>query len=280
MIKTRYINNLSDESLKFNNVVIRTLAEARKKGPISQKTHKHDFFYMLFLKDGKGKHEIDFVDFPVQPNSLFLMAPGQVHQLYLEDNSIGYMMGFEIGFYPSQNESFQIFQKAKKLNYFNIPLGKLQIVSNLFENIHKEYNLKNAQSLFLIKSYLDILFVQLSRIIEKEGGFAGDFHESEKSEELINLIEKNFKLWKNAAQYAEELNISISSLNSLTKGIYNKTCTQLIQHRILLEAKRLLIVTNLQISEISYELGYEDPSYFIRFFKNKIGVTPKVFRNS
>ena len=93
------------------------------------------------------------------------------------------------------------------------------------------------------------------------------------------LVEENFKEMKFAKDYASKLNISEKHLNRIVKNCLNKTSSSLIQERVILEAKRMLMHSELNVTEISVALGFNESSYFIRFFKKKTGVTPMGFLN-
>ena len=102
----------------------------------------------------------------------------------------------------------------------------------------------------------------------------------EKLQEFMDLLEANISTTKQAAAYADLLSLSVFQLNSITKSLAGKTVAALIEVQILLEAKRHLIGTSNQVTQIAFQLGYEDVSYFIRFFKKKMGVTPEGFRKN
>lgn len=76
------------------------------------------------------------------------------------------------------------------------------------------------------------------------------------------------------------LHLTTYQLNAITKETLGKTGSQLINEQILLEAKRQLLSTSNQVNQIAYDLGYEDVSYFIRFFKKHIGNSPEIFRQN
>jgi AraC-like DNA-binding protein len=82
------------------------------------------------------------------------------------------------------------------------------------------------------------------------------------------LVEKNFSNWHKVSDYAEKLNISSDYLNNVIKTTIGKTAKEFIQERIILEAKRLGLHTQLSTKEIAFQLGFEDPSHFSKFFKN------------
>ena len=67
--------------------------------------HRHDFFFILALKKGKGRHEIDFIEYKVLDNSLFIIRPGQVHQLELNASCTGYLVEFNNEFYHPKDKS-------------------------------------------------------------------------------------------------------------------------------------------------------------------------------
>jgi AraC-like DNA-binding protein len=92
------------------------------------------------------------------------------------------------------------------------------------------------------------------------------------------LIEKHFRLLRLPKEYAELMYITPNYLNALCQDVTGKSAGDLIRDRIILEAKRFLTNANMDISEISYELNFQDNSYFTRFFKKSTGITPEVFR--
>jgi AraC-like DNA-binding protein len=97
---------------------------------------------------------------------------------------------------------------------------------------------------------------------------------------LKDNIEANFRTKHSASEYAELMNISPKALAKITKSHFNKTLTDLISERIIIEAKRELYLTNKAVKEIAYELGYDDEHYFSRFFKNNADVSPQMYRDT
>src|SRR6185295_12859831 len=97
---------------------------------------------------------------------------------------------------------------------------------------------------------------------------------------LKNAIEKDFKSKHTPKEYAEMLNISPNALAKIAKTYFNKTLTNLIAERIVIEAKRELYLTDKSVKEVAYELGYDDEYYFSRFFKKKVSISPQVYRET
>lgn len=99
-------------------------------------------------------------------------------------------------------------------------------------------------------------------------------------EEFLALLEQHGAEHKKVSEYAEMLSLSTYQLNAITKANLGKTCSDLINEHMLLEAKRYLLATSGQVKEIAYQLGFDDISYFIRFFKKHTGLTPEAFRQN
>ena len=90
----------------------------------------------------------------------------------------------------------------------------------------------------------------------------------------------HFKTKHSASDYADLLHITPKALAKITKNHFNRTLTNLIAERIIIEAKRELYLTNKPVKEIAYELGYDDEYYFSRFFKNNAEVSPQMYRDT
>ncbi len=98
--------------------------------------------------------------------------------------------------------------------------------------------------------------------------------------EFRKLLEKNYHKNWSVSKYALELNISTKTLNNIIKTKSGKTTSSLINDRIILEAKRKLSHSDAFVNQIGYDLGFQDPSYFVKFFKKHVNLTPSEFRNS
>jgi AraC-like DNA-binding protein len=99
-------------------------------------------------------------------------------------------------------------------------------------------------------------------------------------EDFLELIETHMASHKQVSYYAQMLNLSLYQLNAITKTTLGKTCSQLMDEAVILEAKRYLLATSQQINQIAFDLGYEDISYFSRFFKKHTGYSPEAFRQN
>lgn len=248
------------------------------------KAHRHNFYLLVIFTHGSGNHEIDFQTYPVLPGTVFVLRPGQVHQWSLSKDIEGYILFhtsdyFNITFNGFEMDDFPLFKPGLHNRVFHLDPMERNLVLRFFQEIHSEYYGLEELRFRKICSLINLIYIELSRTIEtvlvKEK--SGSRAYSETLKKFEKLIESNFRTKKMAKEYADLLNISSRHLNRVCQSGFGKTPTDLILDRIVLEARRLMVHRSKNIGEISSELGYEDPAYFSRVFKNRIGETPTGF---
>ncbi|SFB76808.1 AraC-type DNA-binding protein [Flexibacter flexilis DSM 6793] len=248
-----------------------------------QELHRHDFFLILALEKGEGEHIIDFIPYAINNYTVFFIRPGQVHQLTLKNASKGYLMQFKTDFYaPREKTAHQIFLKVSNKNYCPLNAEKFRKIFSFLTCIFREYTHKQERYQDAIKANLELLFIELVRQSQEPNRIHTQSHPyaQERLEALLQLLQQHITTTKKVTQYADMLHLTAYQLNSITKETLNKTCSDLINEHIILEAKRHLLATSNQVNQIAYELGYEDVSYFIRFFKKHTGYSPETFRQN
>ncbi len=282
-IPIRRIKRIPNEPNLSGSFSIRDIQELLEEKDMIQDLHRHDFYYILVLKNGSGYHKIDFKHFEIKDNVIFLMRPGQVHQLVLKAGSTGYLVQFKTDFFYTQNKlSQELLRKVSHLNFCNLDSDGFSKLETILSSILKEYTDKQEGFEEVIKSNLSIFFIELVRhrqnkiMVSKEN----NPYSQEQLEKFLSLLETNITNNKQVSQYADMLNISTYQLNAVTKTLLNKTPSELINEHIVLESKRQLLATSNQVNQIADNLGYDDISYFIRFFKKHTEYSPEVFRNN
>jgi AraC family transcriptional regulator, transcriptional activator of pobA len=265
---------------RFN---VRDLQQVLNGQDLVHDLHRHDFYFVLAIQEGTGIHEIDFVQYAVQDTSVFILRPGQVHKLELSANTTGFLLEFDLSFYQPKNTIAEHrWKKASSKNFCEVEAARFKRLHTHLSNIFDEYSVKQEGYIEAIKANLDLFFLEYIRqsgnpnsIAKSESGYI-----QERFEELVRLLEANIVSMKNVSDYADLLSLSPYQLNSIAKTTVGKTVSDLINEQIILEAKRHLIATPAQVKEIADILGYEDPSYFIRFFKKHTGQSPDTFRKN
>lgn len=278
-IPIRHINTVSKEKGHAASFNIRDVRELLKGKDMTQELHRHDFFYLLALKKGAGSHVIDFTAHKISDNTVFFIRPGQVHQLTLKAASTGYLMAFNNDFYHPHDElASRSLRKASNINVYQLDAIRLKKILSILEYILDEYTNKPENYQEVIKANLGILFVELVRQNPNKSVGSTGSYTHQRLQEFTELLEKHIYTSKQVSQYADRLNLSAYQLNAITKEALGKTCSELINDYIILESKRYLLATSNQVTQIAYQLGYEDVSYFIRFFKKHTGYSPEAFR--
>lgn len=250
-----------------------------------EKPHRHDFYATILFTKGKGIHEIDFQKYEVSPGSLFFMSPGQIHSWELSSDIDGYIFFCSQDFYEmhyvNQNlRSFPFFGSVHFPRKLQLDDDYLEEYTHVIHKLEKEYNSQNLMKNGLILSLLSQVFICSTRL------FSRDFDHLSSSaglsyfrhyQDFEDLLEENFTTEKSVAFYASAMNISPKHLNRIIQTVVQKTATDLITGRVILEAKRMLIYLDETLGEIAFRLGYEEYSYFVRVFRKSSGMTPTQF---
>lgn len=282
-IPTRKISNHPGQPHANGHFKVRTIESILDGTDLNHDLHRHDFFFILALKRGCGKHEIDFRTYDLVDNSLFIIRPGQVHRLTLKSASTGFLLEFDAAFYhPGNKMAITRALKAAAIQYCRFEKSRFARLLDLFACILREFTAKPEGYIDMINANLDILFIEFVRQGSSVAQMRKDFNPyvNDRFEEFKQLLETRFTTQRKVSAYASLLNLSVFQLNAITKEVTGKPVSELINDQVILEAKRLLMATPAQVKEIANHLGYDDISYFIRFFKKNTGCSPETFRKN
>jgi AraC-like DNA-binding protein/quercetin dioxygenase-like cupin family protein len=250
--------------------------------------HRHDDFYeILFLTQGKGVHTIDFQHYVIQPNTIFFLSPGQIHELELSEDVQGFIFLFTSSFYHfNKTDPYKLFELPF---FYNLaketpPLylqnaTEIQVFTAFFNKAILESQQKLPDNEEVIRALLDLILIQSKRIYP----VSATDERTHKGRILVKrfkqLIEEKCQENLSIKQYAELLLISPNHLSETVKSVTGRTSTDLINDRMIMEIKRYLTHTDLGISEIAYNLNFSDQSYFSKYFKKLTSFSPLDFRN-
>jgi AraC-like DNA-binding protein len=156
---------------------------------------------------------------------------------------------------------------------------KLKLLLDIFvEELNTSDNIQNDMLLMLLKR----LIIVVTRLARSE--YIPEQKVQEEKFHLIRkfnlLVEANYRTEHSVSYYAERLSKSPKTLSNLFALYNHKTPLQVIQERILIEAKRLLYYTDRSVKQITFDLGFEDAAYFSNFFKRHTSLSPIEFRNN
>lgn len=239
--------------------------------------HRHDFFQIMLITKGEGNHQIDFVKHTIRPQQLFFMKPGQMHSWKMSSDSRGILIEFNTQSLNFLKDSTALIHNASFVPDVYVFQDKKQFqdLMDLGTLMRKEFlDGKDLYDLSL-QGYLTALLVQIIRISQRQQGPQKSISQIET---FKALIEKHFKEQHSVEFYAKALKVSPQALTMQLSRSLGRSPREMIQERILLEAKRYLAFSDLGISEIGFELGFNDANYFTRFFRLHEKKTPAAFR--
>jgi AraC-like DNA-binding protein len=207
-----------------------------------------------------------------------------MHFWELSDDIDGYVFFHSRDFYDKRSVSsnlkdFEFYTSFQNTPCVDIEQDAMAILSDAMLQLVQEKEQDNALKWIKIHSLITLVYVEISRqYIPKQDSNSAIYLQKVRAFE--DLIEAHFKSIKFARDYAEKLNISENHLNRISKSCFDKTSTQLIGERVVLEAKRMLMHSEFNVTQIGEELGFKEISYFVRFFKKHTDVTPLTFLNN
>lgn len=249
--------------------------------------HLHDFYSIFWIESGEAIHATEFVEYSLRAGTILFVPPGLKHRMFL-DKSVG-------GLYMLFNEDFIRYNRKnhvplKEYRLFNNPDFK-SLITVVPENREKLGNITNLilaelktsddYSPDIVLNLLHLFLLESRRIFDQQYQAPREDTDDTPDATIIKfkqLIEENYTSEKNVSAYAEMLSINPSCLNELTKRTTGITAGELIRNRVIDETKKLLYSSSLSGKEIAFQLGFDDPAYFSRFFRKYTSLTLKEFR--
>lgn len=257
----------------------------QKNSDLVYKPHKHNFYLCILFTEGTGMHEIDFNAYKVEPGSVFFLKPGQTHSWKFDSQPNGYLFFhtqdfYELGFSNRLLHQFPFFSSQKSAPTLTLTATQISELNSKFKELNTEYYQKRLYQRIKITSTINTIYIDLARcyIDGKPKNVTSSLRYIEIFRSLEAEIECSYLLEKSANFYAGKLNITSKHLNRVVKTTVNKTTTELITERVLLEAKRLIVHSDNTLAVIAEILGYEDYAYFSKVFKEKTKITPLAFK--
>lgn len=244
--------------------------------------HRHSYFHLFWVTQGAGRHMVDFCDHPVQDRSVFIVAPGQIHFWSVEPETQGYLFNFNAEIFAGNSGAAAAHDEQLRLHLHANPAfypddTQAEAVSQIIELIAAEYQRPGRGSTHIVTHLFQVLLLRILRI-EQPSVVATPSGAPGLSQRFALQVERRFLQGSTMADYANALCVSERTLAEATKRAAGKTPKEIILDRLLLEAKRLLLHSNMAVADIAYHLNFDDPAYFGRFFRRRTGMPPGEFK--
>lgn len=250
--------------------------------------HRHDFFEVLYLSKGTGFHVIDGNKYEIKPPCVFFMSPGQAHKIEFSSDIEGYIYIFTPEFYlinqTNQNRLIE-FPFFFTIRQENRPLmlesaDDIQFLETLFKKGIAEIEKRNQFSVDLLRSVLDLILTSCAVLYKTDESLQAKGKGHILVKKFLQLVEENYHKNLPVNEYAGMLALTPNHLTQTVSLLTGKTTSQIIKSKQVLEIKRLLVHTNLSVTEIAGRLNFPDQSYFTKFFKRETGSTPLQYKAS
>lgn len=254
-----------------------------EKACVVNHPEKIDSYNIFWIKEGKGTYHIDFEQFSFNGNVLFFLSPGQVFTVDSEEIKEAYRLSFVRDFYCIQTHDKEISCNGVLFNnIYETPFIELQQKEStklefILNELIDEFKLDEAAQYDMLQSYLKQFIIHAVRV-RKERHVIKDDKESRLFKDFSTLVELNFRKLHSVTDYAERLGVSPKSIAKHFQKIGTQKPIDFIKNRIVLEAKRELIYTDASVKEIAFDLGFNDPAYFTRFFTKATTFSPLGFK--
>lgn len=249
--------------------------------------HRLDYYGIITVTSGDGKHKIGDKILDIQQGAIILLHPGQLH-CFLECTDIeGYILAFSDDFFMTTlkneflNENYDILTNFAEQSVIHVRDNNWKILLHILETIVMESandydKIQTVVLQHLLSSYLQIL--NRDKISKKNSIIQKTEWEKRIALNFKMLLKEGVSHNYSLKKYLEILGISQSSLQIATKKTFSKTPKCILDEALILEAKKQLLDHQKRIQDISYDLGFSEPTNFSKFFKKKTGITPEAYR--
>ncbi len=281
-----HFNFLKD--IKIHGIYLSTIDNYLSRYPFLKDPHYHDFYSIVIFTGGKGSINICNETYRAYPQTLFLIAPAQIHSYEGLAESDGMIFLFCQDFYVEEFSYIRLLnvssfitssENRNACNKIEFTLPESSSLVDILKTIRSEYDhcCPGDNSRIIIRSLLNVFLLKLSGLYENRIGKSttGD---SILIHSLTHLIESNFFRERSIGFYAEAINISEKHLNDICNRHFSCGLKSILHERLMQESRKLLVASELSVSEIAYKLNFEDNSYFNKVFRKSTGITPKRFR--
>ncbi|MGB0879200.1 MAG: AraC family transcriptional regulator [Polaribacter sp.] len=251
-----------------------------------EKAHIINFYIIMFITNGKGKHQIDFNIYNFEKNNILFINKGQLHKWIDYKNAKGFLILFTETFLQKNQVKFKDLSYSFPYNsylykpFLTINKGEVNSIRTLISYLYEEYNSpQNEQKSEILQCLLRTFLLKIKRNkpLNKTNANAG---QKELFIQFQKMIDDKINQSRNINDYCKWLSISYKKLNETSKTFTQSTAKNFLDQVLLLKAKQFLVDNKRSISEIAYLLSFEEPTNFTKFFKKHTTYSPKEFQKT
>lgn len=275
-----FLDHLRDKTSLGLQVKRLAPTESFEQKAIALGPHRDDHYVFFLLEGGAGFTMVDLQEVRLEATQLFYILPGQVHYHIKSRGASGWFLAVDRSLVSP--ECRNIFEGRLTLQSpCTLAPAVLKDYAQLLTLLDTKYSGK-ADGRFYMPVVYGLLqsFLSMAAASYDDGAANGKVlsRPAELSRQFKMLMTENIRVLKSPSGYAARLHISTAYLNEAIRKVTGLSSSYWIKQEILMEAKRLLYHSDLNIKQVASELGYEDPAYFSRFFSKEAGLSAIEFR--
>jgi AraC family transcriptional regulator, transcriptional activator of pobA len=258
-----------------------TAKEAVEIASAPNEPHVHEFEELLIGSEGQIEHFIDFKAVHFKAPFISFITMGKVHHikpLTLDNKCNIWVICFSSDFIPES--TYQLYSYYH--DHANIEFkdeGSFVRMVMLAEMINEEMQSTDPK-LAVVRDILKTLFTMIEAEEQRNILQVQPYPKVQSTtfKNFLQILEENFRRPEGVGFYSEKLFMTTRNLNLICQSILNKSVSEIVETRKLIEAKNQLIYTDKSVSEIGFEIGFNEKTYFTSVFKKVTGTTPSAFR--
>ncbi|TRX66224.1 AraC family transcriptional regulator [Carboxylicivirga sp. M1479] len=288
-IKTYPLTHSNGDSIDFAIKSTGDIFDAMVDNPDMQDhPHRHAYYTLILIEEAlSGVHIIDFKEYNFEGAAVHFVHPGQVHQFISKTRPKGSVLNFSRTFLMQNGISEDLIERVYLFNSYGdsppLPIDSMQlsVLKDIIEQMQEYQNGTNYYRYDALGALLKLFLINICGACSLSPHNMQ--HETGSNRLIRNFrqqLEKDYQVNHKVQYYAQALSVSSDYLNRFIKSKTGKSAKELIQDKLLLESKRLLLFSDLSSKELAFELGFEEPSNFNAFFKKLSGRSPIAFRQS
>ncbi|HAM09906.1 MAG: hypothetical protein A2X05_09405 [Bacteroidetes bacterium GWE2_41_25] len=269
--------------------VFKTMEEIDEAaGGISDNPHRHSYYTVIWPFSATGRHIIDFREYQIIKDHIFFVSPWQVHQVITGPHPTGYVILFTPEFLEKSSirndfiTNLRIFRNSDETPPLPVDKKMASRLKTFADNMRSAFDEHDEMYLERVGAYLKLFLIECNSHCSLSPD--SNLQKIEVSKTIVRsfreMVEKHYGEWHQVKDYARALNVTPNYLNEVIRSASGVTAKEFVQNRLILEAKRLVLFTEKSGKEIGYDLGFEDPSHFSKFFRNNTGQSLIEFRDS
>jgi AraC family transcriptional activator of pobA len=253
-----------------------------RKTAIRNDVHRHEFHEIFFIGEGSGQHMIDLQTHDFAAPCMHAIAPGQVHRLARSAGSSGCVVMFQrelVDGAAGEQDIRQLFgpwNARPTVPLSGAQLQEAQMLTGLIEN---ETRLGGITAQRAAAGLLGVLLAKSAQWMPGSSTGSDDHAANDPVRRFLADVERDFLTERRVSAYADRYALSPDHLSDLLRQRLGKSAMDVLQDRLILEAKRLLLHSSMSVKEVGFALNMEDPAYFSRVFKKATELTPGEYRD-